>query len=213
MSDAHTDLDLDRVNAQREELAEKIEELARERHNRPIGKFHEIAHGIANLLEEKNKAYGNSFDVCNKFLELLYPNGVKVEQYHDMLTLVRMFDKQKRIATDKDAFGEDPYRDVAGYAILAINGRRPQVHPTTEEMEAYVNAPPKPIPEEPYAQAYVVEKVQEDGICTYLSDPGKMQWTTVYKEAYQFSTTHNAKHFIHANSDAKVVPVARNKML
>lgn len=35
-----------------------------------------------------------------------------------MLAIVRVFDKMMRIATDKDAFGEDPWRDIAGYAIL-----------------------------------------------------------------------------------------------
>lgn len=35
-----------------------------------------------------------------------------------MLCLVRILDKMFRIATDKDALGESPYRDIAGYGIL-----------------------------------------------------------------------------------------------
>lgn len=87
------------------------------------GEFHKIAHEIAELLEKKNKAYGSSFAKADKFLSLLYPDGIKPEQYGDMLILVRIFDKQMRIATDRDAFGEDPSQDIAGYAILNINRR------------------------------------------------------------------------------------------
>lgn len=170
--------------------------------------FKKITDEIATLLEEKNRVYGNSFDVANRFLELLYPDGVKPEQYQDMLTLVRMFDKLKRIATDKDALGEDPYRDVAGYAILAINGRRLQIQDmTTEEpeppaMECYVDDS---------NNVFVLEKVQEDGVCTYLANPGTRQWTTKYTEAHQFPTRERARWEIN-QSDAKVVPVAKNKM-
>jgi len=83
-------------------------------------RFERIAEDIGKLVAEKNAAYGDSFNKCGEFLKLLYPNGVKPEQYADMLALVRVFDKQMRIATDKDALGENPWRDCAGYAILAL---------------------------------------------------------------------------------------------
>ena len=40
-----------------------------------------------------------------------------------MLTIVRIVDKLFRITNQKDAFGESPYRDIAGYGLLgtAIN--------------------------------------------------------------------------------------------
>lgn len=85
--------------------------------------FHTIANSLADLLTEKDRAYGSAFDAAGEFLKLLFPNGVPPESSHDALTLVRMFDKMKRIATDKDAFGEDPYMDIAGYAILAVRRR------------------------------------------------------------------------------------------
>jgi hypothetical protein len=83
-------------------------------------RFEEIAAKIGKTVTEKNIAYGNSFSDCSKFLELLYPDGVSPEKYGDMLCLVRMFDKLKRIATKKDAFGESPYYDLGGYAVLGI---------------------------------------------------------------------------------------------
>ena len=67
--------------------------------------FEEIGELVGKLVSIKNEKYGNSFHDSAYFLELLYPNGVDVDQYTDMLTLVRMFDKMKRIATDKDALG------------------------------------------------------------------------------------------------------------
>ena len=38
----------------------------------------------------------------------------------DMLAITRVIDKLFRIATKKDAFGESPWRDICGYAILGI---------------------------------------------------------------------------------------------
>jgi hypothetical protein len=80
--------------------------------------FNKIGAEIGALVTEKNKAYGDSFAKCGEFLRLLYPAGIQPEQYDDALAMVRIFDKQMRIATRKDAFGESPYRDIAGYGIL-----------------------------------------------------------------------------------------------
>lgn len=81
-------------------------------------KYEQIGMRIGSLVDRKNQAYGDSFNKSHKFLELLYPEGVKVEQYSDMLALVRMFDKMMRIANKKEAFNENPFKDIAGYSIL-----------------------------------------------------------------------------------------------
>jgi hypothetical protein len=86
-------------------------------------KFVKKAEEIGALIAEKNKAYGNSFAVSGDVLRLLYPDGIPPGQFQDALSLVRIWDKMKRIATDKDAFGEDPFMDIAGYAILACVNR------------------------------------------------------------------------------------------
>lgn len=83
--------------------------------------FVAIAKEIGELVTEKNRAYGDSFSGSGDFLRLLYPNGVQPEQYTDMLLLVRMYDKMKRIATHKDAFGENPFQDLTGYGILGVS--------------------------------------------------------------------------------------------
>lgn len=86
--------------------------------------FASLAASVAELVETKNKAYGSSFAKCNEFLKLLYPNGVPPEKYGDMLTIVRVFDKLMRIATDKDALGESPWQDITGYALLALKEKQ-----------------------------------------------------------------------------------------
>jgi len=87
----------------------------------------ETAAEIGALVTEKNAAYGDSFATCGQFLRLLYPTGIHPDQYTDALAMVRIFDKQKRIATRKDAFGESPYRDIAGYGLLgAVKDERGQ---------------------------------------------------------------------------------------
>lgn len=82
------------------------------------GKYAWTARDIGDLVERKNAAYGSSFSKSGEFLRLLYPDGLKPEQYKDALLLVRIFDKQMRVATAKEALAESPYADIAGYGIL-----------------------------------------------------------------------------------------------
>ena len=90
-----------------------------------VGKFETFAAEIGKVVDEKNKAYGNSFAEAGEFLKILYPSGIPLESSNDALTLTRIFDKLKRIATNNDRFGEDPFFDIAGYAILgAYNNKR-----------------------------------------------------------------------------------------
>jgi hypothetical protein len=81
-------------------------------------KFEQVAAEIGALVAEKNAAYGDSFAKTGAFLQFLYPDGIRPEQYGDALCLVRIFDKMMRIANQKNAFGESPYRDIAGYGIV-----------------------------------------------------------------------------------------------
>ena len=83
--------------------------------------FHKIAKECADLVTKKNKAYGNSFERAGEILKILFPNGVGVDQYQDMLTVTRVLDKLFRICSgDKKAFEENPWRDVLGYSLLSV---------------------------------------------------------------------------------------------
>lgn len=80
--------------------------------------YEQTAEEIGKLVSEKNTAYGSSFAESHKILSVLYPKGILPHQYTDALAIIRVIDKLFRIATDKDAFGETPWQDIAGYGIL-----------------------------------------------------------------------------------------------
>lgn len=85
--------------------------------------FQELATDIGTLVEEKNKAYGSAFDKAGDFMRILYPEGIKPEQYKDMLCTVRIFDKLMRIATSYEGTEEkkvDAYSDINGYSLLGL---------------------------------------------------------------------------------------------
>lgn len=77
---------------------------------------------IGRLLTTKQHAYGDSFGQSGAILKVLYPRGVPVEAYQSMLTITRVIDKLFRIANHPagDPMGENPWQDIAGYAILAL---------------------------------------------------------------------------------------------
>ena len=79
-----------------------------------------IGQTIGKLCAEKNAAYGDSFGQSCRILEVLYPEGIKPNQYRDALAITRVIDKLFRLANQKDAFGESPWKDICGYAILGV---------------------------------------------------------------------------------------------
>lgn len=83
--------------------------------------YRAIAEQIAQTVETKQAAYGDSFGRAGEVLGILYPNGVSPKAYPDFLAVTRVVDKLFRIATDRDALGETPWRDIGGYAVLATN--------------------------------------------------------------------------------------------
>lgn len=80
-------------------------------------KYQLIGEKIGALVDVKNKQYGDAFNKSGDFLKILYPDGVQPEQYKEMLALVRVFDKQMRIANG-DQGDESGWGDLAGYGIL-----------------------------------------------------------------------------------------------
>lgn len=83
-------------------------------------RWHYLAEQTADLVKSKNAAYGNSFEESTQIAKLFYPQGVGPGQMQDFLAIIRVLDKLKRIATNKDAFGEDPWKDINGYSLLML---------------------------------------------------------------------------------------------
>lgn len=99
--------------------------------------FEDLGREIGRLVDEKNAAYGDSFGRAGEILEILYPDGVRPAQYRDFLAVTRIIDKLFRIATDRDALGEDPFRDIAGYGILGAAMGPNQGEVRTTDPNAY----------------------------------------------------------------------------
>ena len=118
------------------------------------GKYEEFAAELGKLVDKKNAAYGSSFDKSGDVLRILYPEGVEADQFEDMLAIARVLDKLFRIATDRDALGESPWKDIAGYGLLM--SERCKRTPHIDEAPA---APLVPNPMDPE----VLRKIQEEG--------------------------------------------------
>jgi len=85
-----------------------------------MNKYELLASEIGKLTAEKNKAYGDSFSKASDILQILYPEGIPPNSYDDALAITRVIDKLFRLATRKDAFGESPWKDICGYALLGM---------------------------------------------------------------------------------------------
>ena len=114
------------VNALNDGRADKME--GRHPATAPVGPveadgwitvYHTIAKRVADTVVEKQAAYGDSFTKSGDVLRILFPDGIPTERMNDALTITRVVDKLFRAATMPDAFGESPWLDVAGYALLA----------------------------------------------------------------------------------------------
>lgn len=90
-----------------------------------MGKYKDLAEKIGELVDNKNKAYGSSFDQAGEFLKLLYPNGIPVEAYTDALCIVRIFDKLKRLSNSGNLPANegkiDAWKDIVGYGLLGLH--------------------------------------------------------------------------------------------
>jgi hypothetical protein len=83
--------------------------------------YKEIAADTAELVEYKQEQYGDSFGKSGEILRILYPTGIMPEQYDNLLTLVRMWDKMFRMVFGND--DENSFADIMGYALLAVKRR------------------------------------------------------------------------------------------
>lgn len=90
--------------------------------------YHTTANALADLVASKQIQYGDSATRAQAIAAILYPNGVSIGQYKDMLLVIRVIDKLSRIATSgdgTDAGGENPWQDIGGYALLGMARVRP----------------------------------------------------------------------------------------
>mgnify|MGYP001578074452 CR=1 FL=1 len=77
-----------------------------------------LAQQVGELVTEKNAAYGDAFGRSGAVLRILYPDGIRPEQYDDALAVTRIVDKLFRIANGSQGDREDPAKDICGYGLL-----------------------------------------------------------------------------------------------
>jgi hypothetical protein len=77
--------------------------------------FEQIANRLGKLLDEKNKNYGSAYLTVPRILGILYPNGIRPEEYIPCLLTIRILDKICRIS---QGAMNDSFLDIAGYGIL-----------------------------------------------------------------------------------------------
>lgn len=117
-----------------------------------------------------------------------------------VLITVRIFDKLKRIATDRDALGESPYRDIAGYGILGATlvERKRKASPAAERGTAgsFVSAPleekywKKVRKTEGGCWLWTGERTRQGyGSLTVLTE-GRKQGFRVHRLSWQFAFGH-----------------------
>ena len=90
------------------------------------GTFESIGWNVGELVQQKQRAYGDSFGRSGECLRQMFPDGIRPEQYDDLLTIARILDKLFRIANNKDAFNENPYQDIVGYGLLGMKRHAPR---------------------------------------------------------------------------------------
>ena len=82
--------------------------------------YKDIGFEVGELVQRKQRAYGDSFGRSGDCLRQMFPNGIKPEQYDDLLTIARILDKLFRIANNPKAFNENPCQDIVGYGLLGM---------------------------------------------------------------------------------------------
>jgi len=145
----------------------------------PEPTYKSLGERVGALVDVKNKAYGSAFDDAGAFLKILYPTGIQPHQYSDALALVRIFDKMKRIAVDKDALGESPYQDIAGYGLLGlrrVERERAATIPPGESIEPLEETPEvtvePPAEEIPKALETLKDRLELRGLDGFISIGG-----------------------------------------
>jgi hypothetical protein len=82
--------------------------------------YEKLGCDIGRLVDQKQIAYGDSFNKSGEIMEVIFPNGIPFNMIRTALYLVRDIDKMVRIATNNDPFGENPVEDRVGYGLLEI---------------------------------------------------------------------------------------------
>jgi len=93
--------------------------------------FVEIGPEIGTLVDNKQKAYGDSFGKVPRLLAVFLEDYISLDGANYVLPIellphlalqIRILDKQNRVFSNpkKDMMAESPYRDIVGYGLLGV---------------------------------------------------------------------------------------------
>ena len=81
-----------------------------------------VACDVVVVVEEKNREYDSAFQKVSEILNILFPNGIPTNKYHDVAILIRVLDKICRIASANDKnVKKDAWLDITGYGLLRLS--------------------------------------------------------------------------------------------
>lgn len=90
----------------------------------PDGHSPTCTHDVGLLVASKQVQYGDAVTRTAEVLRVLYPDGIRLDQYADVFLVTRVVDKLSRISSRSPGGlgrgGESPYNDIAGYGILGV---------------------------------------------------------------------------------------------
>jgi len=83
-----------------------------------LGECEKLGKILGKQTDKKHTSYGQATDIVPEILKILYPDGIKHEQFKDAVLVILILNKLCRISRgDKTAFEENPYNDIVGYAL------------------------------------------------------------------------------------------------
>lgn len=80
--------------------------------------YKQLGEQIGALVDEKRIAYGDSTSKVAACLRILYDGDVPADQIEIAALVIRDLDKTARIVANNDPFGESPWLDKVGYAMI-----------------------------------------------------------------------------------------------
>jgi hypothetical protein len=110
---------------------EEVESESSEPQIEKLGKFTELAFGIGEFTDMKNKQYGSSVDTTYEMTKVLMERYTYDEENYlipkdllkHLLLNVRIMDKQNRLFNNPTGEGdsESPYKDITGYGLIGVD--------------------------------------------------------------------------------------------
>ena len=90
------------------------------------GHYEEIGGFVGLMTDRKNAALHNVLNRSGEMIRILYPHGIRTDQYGDFLILNRIIDNMCQIPSGGPALAQEAWLEIACFALMkcrdAVNG-------------------------------------------------------------------------------------------